>query len=161
MRRCAAAMLLCGVAALAMPLLAAGRPLPAFDLVSASGAAVPSSRFATADRWLVVSVAPECGSCDRLLAALAERRATVAADRIAIVIAGDLNAARHYADQRAIAASGFAWYADASGAAARALGAQRVPALAGIGGGELAWSIGGVLNQPSAIERAIRGWIAQ
>jgi len=156
----AAALAASGVMTAAASLAAAaGRPLPPLQLVSPSGAVVTDAAFANEDRWLLVYVAPDCGSCDRLLAALTGWRATLPADRVAIVVAGQPAAARAYAEAHAIDAAGFAWYADAAGAGARAIGAMRLPTLAGVGGGELSWSISGVLNQPGVIEPTIRSWL--
>jgi thiol-disulfide isomerase/thioredoxin len=163
MRHVRAAAVICGglLASVGALVAAEQRPLPAFDLVSPSGAVVSSARFAADEHRVLVYVGPGCGSCDRLLASLAAWRATLPADRVAIVVVGDPAAARRDAEQRSLDAIGFAWYVDVGGAAARALGVQRLPALVGIGAGELSWSIGGVLNQPEAVEQTIRSWISQ
>jgi thiol-disulfide isomerase/thioredoxin len=137
------------------------RPLPSFDLVSSSGTVVTAARFGEAERYVLVYVAPSCGSCDRLLAALAQWRATLPVDRIAIVVVGDTAAARRYVAERGIETAGFAWYADVGGAGVQALDVQHLPALAGVGRGELSWSIDGVLNQPDAVEAVIRAWLLQ
>jgi thiol-disulfide isomerase/thioredoxin len=137
------------------------RPLPPFDLVSPSGVVVTATRFAADERWVLVYVAPNCGSCDRLLAALAQWRTTLPVNHIAVVVESDADVARRYVDEHGIEAAGFAWYADVGGAGARAMDVQRLPALAGLGNGELSWSIDGVLNQPEAVEPAVRGWLTQ
>jgi thiol-disulfide isomerase/thioredoxin len=136
------------------------RPLR-LDLVAPSGEVVTATRFPADERWVLVYVAPSCGSCDRLLAALAQWRSTLPANRIAIVVEADADAARSYVEARGIEAAGFAWFADVGSASARAMDVQRLPALAGIGGGEVSWSVDGVLNQPEVAEPVIRSWITQ
>lgn len=131
--------------------------LPAFELVSPAGAVVSSSQLSSEARWLLIYVSTSCGSCDRLLSALAQWRPTLPPNRIVVVIRGAREAAQAYAMQHGDAA-GMAWYADADQQGGRALGLQHEPALVAIESGHVAWVVTGVLNDPSAVEPIIRNW---
>lgn len=134
--------------------------LPAFDLVSPTGAAVASSELSKEAHWLLIYVSTACGSCDRLLSALEQWRPTLPQGRIVVVIRGQRDTAQAYATQHADAA-GMAWYADADQNGARALGLQRVPALVAVENGRIEWVVTGVLNDPSALEPIVRNWTAR
>lgn len=131
--------------------------LPAFDLVSRSGATVASTALPNQGRWVLIYVSTACGSCDRLLSALEQWKPTLRQDRIVVVIRGARDAAESYAKQHADAA-GMEWYADADAQGARALGLQHEPALVAIENGRVAWTVTGVLNDPRAVEPIIRNW---
>src|SRR2546426_7390341 len=100
--RLAAAAVVAFVLAVGASALAAGeqQALPAFDLVSADGAAVASSRLSTAPRWLLVYVTPDCRSCDRLVAAVIDWQRTLPPNRIVFVVGGSSSEGVSYAHDR-------------------------------------------------------------
>src|SRR5712672_2100052 len=137
------------------------RPVPAFDLMSADGAAVASSSLSTEPRWLLVYVSPDCRSCDRLISSVIDWQRTLPPNRIVLVIDGSSSAALSYAHDRGIAdVTGITWYADPARHGRNALGLQYSPALVAVENGQLAWVVSGVLNDPQAVEQVVRGWMA-
>lgn len=134
--------------------------VPAFDLVSPAGAPIASSDLSKEAHWLLVYVAATgCGSCDRLMSALAQWRPTLPQRRVIVVIRGSREAAQAYATQHAVADG--AWFADPGESGARALGLQHVPALVAVERGRIAWVVTGVLNDPAAVEPIVRNWTAR
>jgi hypothetical protein len=149
-------LLVCGASARA----AEQDPLPVFELVSPDGTTVASAALSHETHWLLVYVSTACGSCDRLLAAMAQWQPPLPAGRIVVVIRGSFETAQASAARRAVGA-GTAWYADVDQRAARALGLQREPALVAVENGRVAWVVTGVLNDPAAVEPIIRNWTAR
>ena len=150
-----------GAALLALALMPGGalaqsRPLPAFTVVSATGVVVSSSQLHGAGRWLLVYVAPDAVTSERLLRSLEEWVATDGA-RVVVIVAGDTPAAQQIRSLPAPSAA--AVYADPDGNAARALGVSSVPALAGVASGALDWLVQGVLNDPRMVEPIVRSWL--
>ncbi len=137
-------------------------PLPAFSVVSPSGAAVASSQLSQEARWLLVYVAADCRSCDRLVSALNEWQRTLPANRLVLVIGAAPDVAQKYAREHGIDdAAGMAWYADVDRSGSRALAVERVPALVAIENGRIEWVVSGVLNDPGAVEPIVRNWTAR
>ena len=133
--------------------------VPAFDVVSPAGVATASARLSTEPRFLLVYVTPDCRSCDRLLSAVVDWQRTLPPNRIVVLIGAAPSAALAYARDRGIGADvGITWYADPSRQGRAALGLQHAPALVAVENGQLAWVVSGVLNDPHAVEQAVRGW---
>ena len=134
------------------------RRLPEFVVVSERGNSVPSGTLSTEDRWLLVYVTANCVSCDRLLSKLAEWQVPQLEARAVVVIGGDVSGARAYAERSGTTLPA-PWYADPERRAASALGVSSSPALLGIAGGRIEWTLMGVLNDPSVLEPVIRRWV--
>jgi hypothetical protein len=137
------------------------RPLPSFTVASASGVRVPGRQLSgapegVAGRWLLVYVAPDGVTSERLLRSLDEWAATDGA-RVVVVVAGELPVVSKV--RPLLTASAAAVYADPDGSAARALGVTSIPALVGISGGALDWMLQGVLNDPRMVEPVVRSWL--
>jgi hypothetical protein len=144
------------------PLAAAekGKPLPAFDLVAADGRTVSSSALSQEQQWLLVYVTPGCLPCDRLVKALGEWRSPLADARTVLVVGAPAGEATKYlAATRPAALAGVPAYTDPSRKIHEALKIGGAPALIGIKDGRVEWTLGGVLNDPRAVESVIRAWV--
>lgn len=135
------------------------RTLPEFVVVSERGDSVASGTLSTEERWLLVYVSADCVSCDRLLSRLAEWQIPQLGARAVVVIGGDVTAARTYAERSGTTSLAVSWYADPERRAASRLGVSSSPALLGIAGGRIEWTLMGVLNDPSVLEPVIRRWV--
>jgi len=51
------------------------------------------------------------------------------------------------------------WYADPERVAATALELSGAPVLIGVRNGAVEWQVGGVLNDPAALESVVRSWV--
>jgi len=150
-------------ACLALLLLAApvssadeGRPLPAFTVTSANGAAVSSAALSQQPRWLLIYVSTACRSCDRLIESLKQWQSPGLAARTVIVVRGS-DAARYIDDRKS--AGDVSWYSDQGDEGWRSLELQSTPTLMGIERGEIRWTLNGVLNEPKALESVVRKWV--
>ena len=136
------------------------RPLPAFEVVAPSGAAVSSQQLSTERRWLLLYVAPGCKSCDQLLGSLKEWHTSQLASRTVVVVRASRDQAAEYISSHMPAeASDLRWYADPGSAAWQALALTGTPVLVGIDAGEVKWMVSGVLNDPRALEPVVRSWV--
>ena len=156
-----AALAMMGTVAGAGALAPGSGPLPAFTVVSSSGAAVPSARLSGEPRWLLVWARPGAAATKKLLTALVEWQLPQdSCRRIVVVFEGPAaKAAAYLASLGDSADSGAAWYADENGTAASALGITGAVALRGVRDGAIEWSLDGVLNDPAAFESVLRAWV--
>jgi hypothetical protein len=118
--------------------------LPAFDLVSLEGDAVPAASLAREGRWLLVYVSPHSGASRPLLQVLEGMEAP--RPSLVIVVGAEP------ADAKALAASfegrlEAAWYADPGGAARRALGLAGVPVVLGVRDRSIQWTLSGGVDR--------------
>ena len=131
-------------------------PLPAFDLVSLEGQAVPGAPLAREGRWLLVYVSPHSGASRPLLQAL-EGTEEASRPNVLIVVGSEP------ADAKAMAA-GFegrleaAWYADPDGAARRALGLTGVPVVLGLRGRSIQWTLSGGVSDRRTLRSILVSW---
>jgi hypothetical protein len=137
------------------------RPLPSFTVASAPGVSVLSSQLSSAreglaGRWLLVYVAPDSVTSERLLRSLDEWAAADGA-RVVVVAAGEAPVDPRI--RSLLTTSSAMVYADPDGNAARALGVTSVPALVGVASGSLDWMVQGVLNDPRMVEPVVRSWL--
>src|SRR5262245_49352850 len=83
------------------------------------------AKLSTQPRWLMIYVSPACGSCERLMAAIAEWQPAIVASRIVVVIQAAPDAARTYAQTLHLdQVAGLTWYADPTQSGSQALGLQ-------------------------------------
>ena len=137
-----------------------GRPLAAFSVLAPDGREVPGTGMSSEPRWLLVYVKPGAVATDRLIAALG--RWDLPADalkRLVLIVEGPVEQASEYLAPRLTADVAFRWYADPGGRAARALGFAEAPAFQGVAGGEVSWTLTGVLGDPDAYESVVRAGI--
>ena len=136
------------------------RPLPAFEVVAPDGAVVSGQQLSAEQRWLVLYVTPGCRSCDQILGSLKEWHTSQLASRLVIVVRASSEQTAEYIGSRLPAeASDVRWYADVNGGAWQALAISGTPVLLGVDAGEIKWVIGGVLNDPKALEPVVRSWV--
>lgn len=130
--------------------------LPSFTVTSSDGGAVASTVLSSQSRWLLIYVSPDCRSCERLIESLKEWQSPTLTSRIVVIVRSS-EATRFIAEHR----SGFdvAWYADPQDDAWRSLELKSAPTLMGVEGGEIKWTVSGVLNDPKALESVIRKWV--
>lgn len=136
------------------------RPLPAFSVTSAAGIAVGSATLSGQPRWVLIYVSPGCRSCDRLLQSLKEWHSPQLTSRTVVIVRGaSLDAAAYIAERMPPESAATAWYADEGSEAWQALSLKGTPVLIGVDRGEINWTIGGVLNDPGALESVVRKWV--
>ena len=135
------------------------RPLPPFDVTTPTGATVGAASLGPPGQWLIVYVAPNSAPSARLVKALQSWQSPALAERTVVVIGGTLAGARRFIDQQAGAASSLRWVTDPSSVAWRALRLSGTPTLVGVKDGRIEWVLAGVLNDPKALESAVRSWV--
>jgi AhpC/TSA family len=135
-------------------------PLPAFTAVTATGAAVSSAALSSETKWLLIYVVPGNPACNKMLTALQAWASPAFLSRVVLVVGGKLESSQPFIESRAATTTGaYTWYADPDGAAAKALQIQFVPTVVAVTQGKIEWTLGGVLNDPPAIESVLRTWI--
>jgi hypothetical protein len=135
------------------------KPLPPFQLRALDGGAVASDQLHTGQsQWLILYVTSECAACDRLIAALPAWQPNVLANTV-IVVGGNADAARAYAQSRARQEPSLRVFVDADARVPQALAIAGAPVLVGVRAGQIEWSIAGVLNDPSALEPIVKNWL--
>ena len=147
--------------AASLPLRAIERgPLPPFTVVTATGAAVTSATLSSETKWLLIYVVPGNPACNTMLTALHAWASPAFLSRVVILVGGKRETAQRFIESRATTTTGaYTWYADPDGSAAKTLQIQSVPTVIAVTQGKIEWTLGGVLNDPSAIEPVLRAWI--
>jgi len=141
---------------LARPAAAADKLLPDFDVTSADAATVSSAALADGRHWLLIYVRPDCAPCDAVAHLWTEGDAPAPPARLRVIVGAASPETLREMQARYPLLNGAAWYADSTGAAARALGLSGAPVLLGMRGGAIAWTSQGLLP----ITRSqISGWI--
>lgn len=157
-----------GAMVLAAAIVAAGatlaaieqRPMPAFEIVNAAGEATTSATMGQGGKWLLVYVTPDCRSCQRLFTAMEEWNSAPLNAATVVLVQGDHASVRSYAADRLPASVvGARWFADVGGAGRRALALTGSPVVIGMQDQQIKWALAGVLNDPSALESALRTWV--
>ena len=138
------------------------RPLPAFEVVNAAGEATPSAMMGPGGKWVLIYVTPECRSCQRLFSAMEDWNSAPLNAATVVMIKGDHATVSAYAtDHLPGAVVGTRWFADASDAGRKALQLTGSPVIIGMQDQQIKWAIAGVLNDPAALESALRTWVEQ
>lgn len=138
------------------------RPLPTFQVAALDGTAVASPQLAVGGQWLLVYVAPGCAPCDRLLAAFKAWQTPDLLARTVIVVGGTTDGAKAYlAAALPPEVSAIRSYADPLASAWTSLQLTGTPVIIGVKDGAVNWSISGVLNDPRALESAVKTWAGQ
>ena len=138
------------------------RPLPAFEVVSATGEPTPSAMIGKNGKWLLIYVTPECRSCQHLFSAMEGWESGPLNAATVVVVQGDHATVSGYANARLPATVvGGRWYADATGACRNALALTGSPVIIGMQDQQIKWALAGVLNDPAALQSALRTWVEQ
>ena len=131
-------------------------PLPAFELTSLEGEAVPAARIVREGRWLLVYVSPYSGASGPLLQVL-EGTASTARPSLVIVVGAEPAAAQAMArsfEGRLDAA----WYADPSGNARSTLGLGGVPVALGLRDQHIQWTLSGGMADRGTLRSILVSW---
>lgn len=150
------------LAVTARPALAEdGRPMPSFTVVAPDGRQVRAPELTGESHWVLVYIKPGGATAHQLLVSLADWQLPVETSRrLVLVVEGPVEQAAAYLGKEAGPLLGsLVWYADPGGHAAMALGFAGAPALLGVRDGTIAWTLTGVLNDPSKYESVVRTWI--
>ena len=151
---CLVASMACGAA---VGRAAEPRPLPAFTVASFEGVAVASTALAREGQWLLVYVRPQSAPSQAALESLEKARIGDAATSVVIVVGGDAAAGRALAG-RYPGLSRASWYADADGAAFRALRLAGVPMIQGLRASGIEWSLAGVVPDRKTLTSVLSSW---
>lgn len=136
------------------------RPLPAFEVTNAAGTIVPSAVMGPGGKWLLIYVTPECGTCVRLFKSMEQWESQRVNAATVVMVQGAFTGAQRYAaDSLPEALVGGRWFADVSDAGRTALKLTGAPVLIGMQDQQIKWAIAGVLNDPTALESALRTWV--
>ncbi len=132
------------------------RPVPASAVQTTDGATLTLDRSAGTESRVYIYVLPDSQVSGRLLSAL-RTWPLAAPDRVTIVVGGDVAKARAFAT----ADHGLAvqWLVDAERAVWTDLEVAGVPTLLGVRNGIVEWRLAGVLNNPSALQNVVSGWV--
>jgi hypothetical protein len=119
---------------------------------------VTSDGLVRRGHWLVIYVRPDCAACDALLKLVVRAEHPQIAPRVAIVEYGATSEA-----VRALAAmypelAESQWFADLAGASAAPLQLRGTPAIFGLNGDTIEWSLAGVLPPPE-VKAVLANWI--
>ena len=135
-------------------------PLPAFTVLSPDGAAVTSKQLTTAQRWVLLYVAPGCAPCSDLAGAAGTWQPPGQPARIVVVIRGDVTESATLVERTHPRGKiAVPWFADAADEAWQALKLSGVPILIGVEDNVIKWSIAGVLNDPKMVDSVVRTWL--
>jgi hypothetical protein len=136
------------------------QPLPEFTVVAAAGGEVASGALTHETRYLLVYVVPGCKPCESLVHALGKWQSPDLIARTVLIVQGPAADAQTFLSQRlAPELAAMPWYADPERKAAVALGLTGAPVLVGVRDGRIEWTLGGVLNNPAALESVVRTWV--
>jgi hypothetical protein len=135
-------------------------PLPAFTLTRADGTAIGSDRLVQTGNWTLIYVA-QCATCGAVLRSADWARQPALARRLVIVLAGASaegvaeEARRHPDLAEAL------WLADPSDAIPRLIGQARLPAIVGLRGTMIEWSLAGVFTDTADLQSVLVNWLSQ
>jgi len=135
-------------------------PLPEFRVLDPEGASVTSRQLTTAQRWVLLYVAPGCAACDDLSRATGRWQPPGQPARIIVVVRGSVQESAAFVEHaRPRGTVPVPWFADAAGEAWQALKLSGVPMLIGVEDNVVKWSIAGVLNDPNMVNSVVRTWL--
>ena len=153
------------IAALMLTALLTGSPdapqgPPPFVVTAADGRSVAGASLLAGDRKVIVYLEPDLEPAERLVDALKQWSADEPAwrQRVVIVVAAPLAAAREWLIGRWGDGELPAWVADVDAEGWRAFGFQGSIGVAGVENGAVDWKLDGVIDDPSVVERPMRAW---
>lgn len=131
--------------------------VPAFVLTDMAGQTIASDQLTRTENWLLVYVGSDCAACDAVLSTVDQDDAGSLPAKMTIVMIATDPAEIALAARRFPALAGASWYAVNAGAAS-ALRVTAVPALFGVRGGTIEWSVAGVLDR-TEIKAIMSSWV--
>ena len=136
------------------------RAVPDFIVRNSADQEVASSVMSAQPKWLLVYVTPDCRPCNTLMRALPKWQSAALMVRVVLVVAARHDEAKAWIEKSLPAEmQGVTWFVDPERRAAKALELNGAPVLIGVRNGNLEWQLGGVLNNPSALESVVRSWV--
>lgn len=143
--------------ALAQP--PAAKPLPDADVLTTEGALVKLNALSPGGQWLIVYAVESAPPTERLLEALTKWELGAGLGRVVVVVAQVADAGP-MAAKWAERLPAVRWVSDPSGSVGRGAGLRGGPMLIGARDGDVGFILAGVLNDPTMLRDAVRGWIA-
>jgi hypothetical protein len=134
-------------------------PLPAFQVLTLDGTAVPSAQAGPAGQWLLIYVTPTSAASARLLGAMKQWESADLDARTVVIVGASVDKSAAHAQQHAADYPAVRWLVDPDGTAWKALRLTGTPYILGVRDGQIVWSLAGVLNDPRALESVIRSWV--
>jgi hypothetical protein len=154
-----AALVVCALAGAAWPAAIERTRLPQFQLTARDGRIVPTTEIGRTGRWLMIYLPPECGSCDELLRAVVKaEHPRVPAQLVIVVGAATADRVQSAAEQFPDLAES-SWYADPFGASIAPLQLGTTPAIFGVNGVMIEWSVSGVLSVSPEMKSLLANWV--
>ena len=135
--------------------------LPLIALVTPAGQASTSASLVRPGHWALIYVPTECGGCGSLLRLIVKEEHPQLPPRIAIIVAGATADAVRAAVAQFPDLAQAAWFADPTGASAIALQLGTAPAVIGLDGDAIEWTISGVLAGSPDIKMILERWAEQ
>jgi hypothetical protein len=151
--------LVCAMAAPVRPAAIERTRLPLFELLGADGNGVTTDRLIRAGRWMVIYVQPDCRACENLLRIVMTAEHPRIPSRLAIILGGSTLDEVRATAARFPELSEAAWFADPSKASVPPLQIRATPAIFGLNGDMIEWSLGGVSGPSSEVKSVIASWI--
>lgn len=158
-RRAAATLIMICTAATALRAVER-RSWPAIDLLREDGRAAVSDRQIRSGAWIVLYVAPECASCEAVLAAADAMQGAHPRARLLVVVAAEPSAMSR-AFRRYPHLSDATWLADPTNALARELRLPPAPVVLGLRDRLIEWSVEGVLTETAQLQTIMTSWLSR
>lgn len=136
----------------------ATRPLPGANVTGPGGTLAPLTALGSDGPWILIYALPDSPSTSRLLEALSSWSLSGQLTRIVVVVRGVPDSSRISETWQA-RLPGVQWAADPQGTAGHALQLSAAPTVFGVRQQQIAWTLGGVLNDPTALRGVVEGWL--
>jgi hypothetical protein len=135
--------------------------LPAFTTLDDRGREISSESLERPGAWVIVVVRPGCTVCDTVLRAVNDADASVAPERLVVIVSGaaardlpgEIERVPHLANAK--------WLADPAGSTDVALRLTGVPSMFGMRGQMIEWTLAGVLLRADDIRSVLAAWMAK
>lgn len=152
------------VALLALIVMASARtlptPFPAFQIVSSANQTISTSQLPSSDRWLLIYIQPQCGTCQSVLKLLLNQNQLPTVLPKTIVLVGGAGA-----DKVSSIASTYPdlpvaqWYGDPQRNGVSQLALTGAPVIFGLHQGNIQWTLAGALPDTDKFKSILTSWI--
>jgi hypothetical protein len=135
-------------------------PLPVWSVMaSADGQAITTDRLARPGNWLLMYVEPNCPRCDVILRSIKQGDHPILPSRIAIIVgAASADTVRTGAATLPDLTAA-AWFSDPVRAAIGPLRIEGAPAIYGLTGSTIEWSLSGVFSETTGVTSVLASWV--
>jgi hypothetical protein len=138
-----------------------GGRLPVFAVTAADGRVTTSAAMARDGRWVLIYIPVECGGCGSLLRLVDKDEHPELPAQIAIIVAGGTSDGVRGAAAQFPSLLDAAWFADPTAASAAALRLGGAPAVIGMDGDSIEWTVTGVLGGSPEVKSILERWLAR